>query len=220
MNRLSKQLIAIEEIAKAINEKAFNNELPKIAITMQGGGAGSVNSYGWFWAERWVSKDEKVHELNITAENIDNILQLFITMQHELIHLYAKINDIQDTSRQGRWHNKNFQKLCEKFGLGYEKDKSIGTTTPSSAQSEDFVKWVTTTYKTNEKIKDWVESGEIFKRAPSGTKKEKKEKTSKNYQCTTCEEKVSLKIELVETLGEFYCPYCGKLNHVGENEEE
>ena len=215
MNKLKLQYNALTVIAEEINKKFFDNKLPEIAITLQGGSSGSVNSYGWFWAERWESKTEKVHELNITAENIDNVLQLFITMHHELIHLHAKMNDIQETSRQGRWHNKNFQKLCEEFNLFYVKDKKIGTRTPHTAAegvSAEYIEFVTSISKSNKDIDKWLSSGNVFKRAVKETIK--KPKTSKSYTCSHCEEKVSLKIELVETLGEFYCPYCGQLNSV------
>lgn len=209
MNKLELQYQAITKIAELVNEKFFNNELPKIAITLQGDRVNS-STYGWFWAERWESKNEKIHELNITAENIDNLLQLFITMHHEFIHLYAQINDIQDTSRQGRWHNKNFQKLCEKFELFYVKDKKIGTRTPHSKDegvSDDYITWVKEQMKVKE-IDKWLSSEDVFKRIRPLTNKVKKPKTTQSYECLGCGEKVSLKIELVETLGEWTCPYC------------
>ena len=213
INKLQLQYNAISKMVDLVNKEFFDNQLSNIAITLQGGGAGSKNSYGWFWAERWTSKNEKVHELNITAESIDNILQLFITVHHELIHLYAKVNDIQDTSRQGRWHNKAFQKLCDKFGLFFVKDKSIGTRTPHTAEegvTEEYIEWVTRMTKEIKEIDTWLSSGDIFKRVATVTVA--KPKTSKTYQCSNCEEKVSLKIELVETLGEWYCPYCDTRN--------
>lgn len=218
MNKLSKQVAAIEAIASQVNNKYFDNKLPSIAITLQGGGAGSAASYGWFWAERWVSKNEKIHELNITAENIDNILQLYVTMHHELIHLYAKINNIQDTSRQGRWHNKEFKKLCETHGLSTSKEPSIGITTRTQDQSKDYVEWVTEASSSGA-VAEWVTSGDVFKRLPK-EKKEKKEKTSKTYECKACGEKFSLKIELVETMNEYYCPYCGTYHSIEESQEE
>jgi hypothetical protein len=39
------------------------------------------------------------------------------TMLHEAAHVLAKVRGVQDTSRQGRWHNQRFRAMAEEMGL-------------------------------------------------------------------------------------------------------
>jgi hypothetical protein len=52
------------------------------------------------------------------------------TLIHEAAHVLARVRGLQDTSRQGRYHNRTFVKLCEELGLtwpsGHKPDKAIG----------------------------------------------------------------------------------------------
>src|SRR5262249_55222846 len=41
-------------------------------------------------------------------------------------HGLAEARDIQDTSRQGRWHNKRFAKLAVELGMSTTKDPKLG----------------------------------------------------------------------------------------------
>jgi hypothetical protein len=60
------------------------------------------------------------------------------TVLHECAHALAKARGIQDTSRQGRFHNKRFKKLAEELGIEVTNDKRIGwspTTVPQETQA-------------------------------------------------------------------------------------
>ncbi|NEW07868.1 hypothetical protein GK047_17855 [Paenibacillus sp. SYP-B3998] len=55
------------------------------------------------------------------------------TMLHEMIHLYCKVKGIQDTSRNGSYHNKRFKEECLKRGFYYpdpDPDSKIGWAYP------------------------------------------------------------------------------------------
>lgn len=111
-----------------INEKLFNNELDKPVITVQ---ADEKNkAYGWFttkkvWQEN--DNDEGAYEINISAQYLNRpINQIAATLIHEMCHYYAKMNDMQDCSRSGTYHNKLFKKIAENHGLAVECVKTIG----------------------------------------------------------------------------------------------
>lgn len=48
------------------------------------------------------------------------------TLLHEAAHAAAQARGVQDTSRQGRYHNQKFKEIAESFGLAIEHDAKIG----------------------------------------------------------------------------------------------
>lgn len=117
---------ATDELHKAfrlLNEKFFRGELPEPAITIQTGG--KRNTMGWCSrVPLWADAEGKIqlYELNIAAEylNID-FYETMDTMLHEMVHLYNKVNGIQDVSRGGQYHNKRFRDECLRRGFYYER---------------------------------------------------------------------------------------------------
>jgi hypothetical protein len=51
------------------------------------------------------------------------------TLLHEAAHGAAASRGVQDTSRQGRWHNTRFRALAGELGIEVEKDASRGWST-------------------------------------------------------------------------------------------
>ena len=90
------------KVFKAVNEYYFNNELETPTITIQT----SVGAYGHISTSRvWNSNDESSYELNIGAETLNRPIENVVaTMIHEASHLYALMNNIQDTSNRGVYH--------------------------------------------------------------------------------------------------------------------
>ena len=140
----------LERLFDYCNEKLFNNELDKPVITVQ---LDSKNkTYGWFthskvwkWQDRvpanvpvkskygeYVSDSPSVidceaHEINITAQQLNRpIRQIASTIIHEMCHYYAEVNNMQDTSRSGTYHNKLFKKIAEEHGLTVQCVQTIG----------------------------------------------------------------------------------------------
>jgi len=82
------------------------------------------NNLGHFWAEKWVSDSsaadedkEYYHEINICAEYMNRPAQdIYETLLHELAHLYNNILELPDCN-DVQYHNKNFKKAAEMFGL-------------------------------------------------------------------------------------------------------
>lgn len=137
----------LERLYDYCNDKLFNNELEKPVITVQLDSKNKTN--GWFtcgkvWKES--EADDGAHEINITAQQLNRpINQIAATMIHEQCHYYAQINNMQDTSRSGTYHNKLFKKIAESHGLKVECVQTIGwshteLTDSTAALIADFVK--------------------------------------------------------------------------------
>ncbi len=153
------------------NDNLFKGELQKPVITVQRDERNKTN--GWFSLQKvwkWQDKvpanctecddrdncssytdcyrlaDYEDYELNITAQQLNRpINEIAATMIHEMVHHYAKINNMQDCSRSGTYHNKLFKRLAEMHGLNVERMPTIGwshtTLTASTAKLiEVFIK--------------------------------------------------------------------------------
>ena len=115
------------KVFKAVNEYYFNNELETPTITIQT----SVGAYGHISTSRvWNSNDESSYELNIGAETLNRPIENVVaTMIHEASHLYALMNNIQDTSNRGVYHNRKFKEIAEDIGhLKISKHDKYGWT--------------------------------------------------------------------------------------------
>jgi hypothetical protein len=86
---------------------------------------------GHFAAERWQpagSDDVYVHELMIGGKGLRRgAPEVFATLLRGAAHALARVRGIQDTSRQGRYHNKRFKQLGEELGLVIARDPRIGS---------------------------------------------------------------------------------------------
>ncbi|MGW3959108.1 hypothetical protein ACWED2_04750 [Amycolatopsis sp. NPDC005003] len=127
------------------------DQLPGLTETLQdqvlitcGGTTAAV--YGWFDANAWQHGDRPVHELFVNAcfsdrpPDISPAENVLVTLLHEAAHVYANANDIQDTSREHRYHNRRFARLAVQLGLVVEPDKRVGHRTPrlSARGQADF----------------------------------------------------------------------------------
>ena len=114
--------------------------------------------WGHFWQDAWTARDnERTDEIHISSE----LLQFggertFKTLLHEAVHSVAAATGVQDTSRQGRYHNKRFAALAESMGLVVEPMVGAGCYTPDLAEATKALFANT--------IKDLDESIEIWQR--------------------------------------------------------
>jgi hypothetical protein len=139
LTRQSRLVAALEAAWAEVME--HHAELPPVAIIVgQGSGhRGGGLVLGHFAAERWQSTGADghyVHELMIGGEGLRRGAgEVFATLLHEAAHALARVRGIQDTSRQGRYHNKRFKQLAEELGLVIARDPRIGwslTTLPAA----------------------------------------------------------------------------------------
>jgi hypothetical protein len=111
---------------------------PAVFITGSGSEAGRSNMLrlGHFAASRWTGSDGELDEIFVGGEGLERGARaVFATELHEGAHCLARVRGIQDTSRQGRYHNMRFKALAEELGLEIAKHPVIGwslTTLPEA----------------------------------------------------------------------------------------
>ena len=156
MPNTTDMLKELYRIYDALNEEYWDNELPPVFITIVPGKKKTKSIYGTFTPDSWAKNDgtevdengeETIntsdihHEIAMSAEFFTRpIPNWCATLQHEMVHLYCKINDIQDTSNNNVYHNKRFRIEAEKRGLIIEKAQTIGwSVTSPSVDFTDFI---------------------------------------------------------------------------------
>ena len=130
-NGTKRYLETVEWLGKLydyVNDQLFNGELTRPVITVQTDDKN--RAYGWFttrkvWKEN--ESDEGEYEINLSAQYLNRPVQeIASTLIHEICHHYAQVNNLQDTSRSGTYHNKLFKKIAETHGLHVENVQTIG----------------------------------------------------------------------------------------------
>lgn len=120
---------ALETAWAAIQQR--HEDVPAVVVTL---GAGSIGvprgalKLGHFAANRWAGGDsDAVAELFIGGEGLQRgAAAVLVTLLHEAAHGVAHVRGIQDTSRQGRYHNKRFAALGAELGLTITQEQGIG----------------------------------------------------------------------------------------------
>ena len=116
-----------------LNKVYFENALPPIVISIMS----SPRTNGHFTTGRvWRAESSLMHEINISAEHLDRPIEnIMATLQHEMVHYYCEVNEINDTCQYGRYHNGNFKREAEARGLIITRANGIGwsVTTPSES---------------------------------------------------------------------------------------
>jgi hypothetical protein len=114
--------------------QAQHPQVPDVVLTLGSGtlgrrGKGEV-TLGHFARGRWQlaepgegDQGEGLHELFVSGEGLRRgAADVLDTLLHEAAHGLAAVRGIQDTSRQGRYHNKRFKALGEELGLVITED--------------------------------------------------------------------------------------------------
>lgn len=139
----SGKLVKAIETAWAAIQTA-HTDVPHVVVTMgSGSGQGAGLVLGHFAPLRWVAGEESVHELFVGGEGLQRGGRAVMgTLLHEAAHGAAQARGVQDTSRQGRYHNKRFKQIAESFGLVIEQAPGIGwsTTTVPDATAERYAR--------------------------------------------------------------------------------
>lgn len=121
-------------ILNAVNEfwreiQANNPGTPNVNIVLQS----STRAHGHFAPDSYEGSAN--HELMLStvslalATNSGAVIKTVSTLLHEAAHAYSHANGIKDTSRNGRWHNKEFARVAERFGCEVQSNKQIGHVT-------------------------------------------------------------------------------------------
>lgn len=122
MSRLVNQL---EKMFRALNADLFDNALDTPVITV----TPSSRSYAHYtpW-DAWSAGDTQKREINIASGTLNRPLEaITASLLHEMVHMYNDtILNIQDTSRNGTYHNKAFATACRDHGLICTKTEKYG----------------------------------------------------------------------------------------------
>jgi len=119
---------ALESAWTAIRTR--HPEIPA-AVIIVGSGTSPTKAnelkYGHYATLRWQHGDNQLPEVLVSGEGLRRApSEVFTTLLHEATHALADRRGIQDTSRQGRWHNRHFAALAAELGLTATKHPKLG----------------------------------------------------------------------------------------------
>lgn len=152
---------AIESAWRDIQDR--HRTVPDVFVTL----AGAPKKYGHFAVARWANRSDLPElpekgevavevpmksELFVGGEGLQRgAREVFATLLHEAVHGACHEEGIQDTSRQGRYHNLRFKRKAEDFGLWIDEAPGIGwslTRIPEETAEE----WATTIQKLDDAL--------------------------------------------------------------------
>jgi len=109
-------------------------DVPDVVLVVASGSEGKRLNLGHFAPHRWEVAGADRHEVLVGGEGLHRgPLEVLGTLLHEAAHGLAQARSVQDTSRQGRYHNRRYAQLARELGLEVTSVKPIGwsaTTVP------------------------------------------------------------------------------------------
>jgi hypothetical protein len=109
-------------------------DVPDAVLVVASGSEGKRLNLGHFAPHRWQVNGSDRHEVLVGGEGLQRgPLEVLGTLLHEAAHGLAQARGIQDTSRQGRYHNRRYATLARELGLDVTTVQPIGwsaTTVP------------------------------------------------------------------------------------------
>jgi len=182
----------LQRMFKLLNETYFDNELEQPVITILADS--TSGAYGWLTANKvWNSKDKKwFREINLCAEYLNRDVELVITtLAHEMCHLLSLQRGVQDTSRSGTYHNREFKTVAEDKGLIVEKDSKYGycVTKPSPEFTKLIKKHCRAGCFKLERMKTYRDgTPKVTKIGTDGKEKTitRTKQSSRKYTCPSC----------------------------------
>jgi hypothetical protein len=124
---------ALEHTWQSIRSR--HPQVPDAVLVVASGAEGKRLNLGHFAPHRWQVNGSDRHEVLVGGEGLQRgPVDVLGTLLHEAAHGLAQARDIQDTSRQGRYHNRRYATLARELGLDVATVKPIGwsaTTVPT-----------------------------------------------------------------------------------------
>lgn len=137
-----------ESLFSKFNTQFYQGELQTPVITVSPDT--TKGAYGWCTSwKAWNDSDDEeggYYEINMCAEHLNRSFEeVCETLLYEMVHLWNLQNDVQDTSRSGTYHNKQFKIEAEKHGLIVERTEKYGfSTTKLNDEAKKFVRSLNT----------------------------------------------------------------------------
>jgi hypothetical protein len=102
-------------------------EIPAVVIILASGTETRRPRWGHFASGRWQVRADERAEVMISGEALRlTPAEVLAVILHEAAHALAWARGIKDTSRQGRYHNKQFKLHAGELGLTVEHDQRNG----------------------------------------------------------------------------------------------
>jgi DnaJ domain len=131
---ISRLLAVLEDAWTAI--RRHHPQVPPVVIIIASGGNGRQRAYGHHAPQRWHAAGTDHTEIMISGEGLTrDAASVLGTLLHEAAHALAAARGVQDTSRQGRYHNQKYKTCAEELGITVQHDTRIGwsiTTVPEA----------------------------------------------------------------------------------------
>jgi hypothetical protein len=123
---VSRVLSVLEDNWHAI--RARHPQIPPVVIIIASGTSGRDAKWGHFSPRRWtVDATGTLAEILISGEGLQRSPRAVLgTLLHEAAHALAAARGVKETSRQHRYHNREFKALAEELGLAVDHDQRIG----------------------------------------------------------------------------------------------
>jgi hypothetical protein len=123
---VSRVLSVLEDNWHAIRDR--HPQIPPVVIIIASGTSGRDAKWGHFSPRRWtVDATGTLAEILISGEGLHRAPRAVLgTLLHEAAHALAAARGIKETSRQHRYHNRQFKALAEELGLAVDHDRRIG----------------------------------------------------------------------------------------------
>ncbi len=133
----SRLLKVLEDIWLEI--RRWHPEIPPAVIIIASGTEGKQARLGHHAPGRWNVAGQQYAEIMISGEGLRRTPKDVLgTLLHEAAHALAHERGIQDTSRQGRYHNKYFKTHAEQLGLTVEHDNRFGWSAATITPATEF----------------------------------------------------------------------------------
>jgi hypothetical protein len=115
--RMASLLVQVlEETWLAIRRR--HPQIPAVVIILASGTETRQPRWGHFASARWYVESSERAEVMISGEALRlTPAEVLAVILHEAAHALAFARGIKDTSRQGRYHNKQFKNCAEELGL-------------------------------------------------------------------------------------------------------
>jgi hypothetical protein len=115
----------LEEVWLAIRRR--HPQIPAVVIIVASGTETRQTRWGHFASARWYVEHDERAEVMISGEALRlTPAEVLAVILHEAAHALAHARGIKDTSRQGRYHNKQFKNSAEELGLIVVHDQRNG----------------------------------------------------------------------------------------------
>lgn len=165
-----------------LNDTYFDSQLSRVVITVQS----SPKAHGHYTKyNAWTERENGYREINISAETISrNIENVISTLLHEMVHHYCDLNNIQDCSRGGTYHNRRFKEQAEKRDLIIGYDNRIGYSLTSPSPS--LVAFIEQMGWNNIDLSRMGNRSIEGSDGPDGPDTGKKKSSTRKYTCSSC----------------------------------